>query len=217
MSLEDCLFNRLMEEQDAYEPFMRAIETVFSAKKFTVGHPPLVHTVKSRLKSEASIRDKIQRKIKAGVELTADNVFDEVADYAGVRVLHLHNGQFQKIHEHFTEYVNSHYFLDGSPEAYSWDSNLSSFYQGLGIKSKVKESYYTSVHYTVRPRSSTYVRCEIQIRTLFEEIWGEIDHTINYPYQCESDQIREQLRAFSKLVACGSTLASGILMAQAGE
>ena len=42
--------------------------------------------------------------------------------------------------------------------------------------------------------------CEIQVRTLFEEIWGEIDHTINYPHSTESIACKEQLKVLTKLI-----------------
>jgi hypothetical protein len=40
---------------------------------------------------------------------------------------------------------------------------------------------YTSVHYIIGSGSQTPLTCEIQVRTLMEEVWGEVDHKINYP------------------------------------
>ena len=45
---------------------------------------------------------------------------------------------------------------------------------------------------------------------LFEEIWGEIDHTINYPYPTEIVACKEQLRVLAKLVSTGTRLADSI-------
>ena len=33
---------------------------------------------------------------------------------------------------------------------------------------------YTSVHYVIGSASRTTVTCEIQVRTLMEEVWGEV-------------------------------------------
>lgn len=55
-----------------------------------------------------------------------------------------------------------------------------------------------------------FLSCEIQIRTLFEEIWGEIDHELNYPNPTESSVCREQLRVLAKVVGAGSRLVSAI-------
>jgi ppGpp synthetase/RelA/SpoT-type nucleotidyltranferase len=48
--------------------------------------------------------------------------------------------------------------------------------------------------------------CEIQVRTLFEEIWGEVDHQINYPFPSKSIACREQIKVLSKIVGAGSRL-----------
>jgi len=40
--------------------------------------------------------------------------------------------------------------------------------------STVRVSYYTSVHYLVKPKEESNIICEIQVETLFEEIWGEL-------------------------------------------
>lgn len=54
------------------------------------------------------------------------------------------------------------------------------------------------------------VTCETQVRTLFEEIWGEIDHTINYPHATNSIACKEQIRVLAKLVSTGTRLAGSI-------
>lgn len=85
-------------------------------------------------------------------------------------------------------------------------------YDSLGLNSEIKDSYYTSVHYVVKPNNSNPnpVCCEIQVRTLFEEIWGEISHSINYPHETNSIACKEQLKVLSKLVSTGTRLADSI-------
>ena len=61
------------------------------------------------------------------------------------------------------------------------------------------------------PKANSPIKCEIQIRTLYEEIWGEIDHYINYPTPTNSIACREQLRVLSKLSVTGTRLADSIL------
>lgn len=70
--------------------------------------------------------------------------------------------------------------------------------------------YYRSVHYVVKPNNPNPTCCEIQVRTLFEEIWGEIDHNINYPHKTDDIACKEQLRVLSKLVSTGTRLADSI-------
>jgi ppGpp synthetase/RelA/SpoT-type nucleotidyltranferase len=62
----------------------------------------------------------------------------------------------------------------------------------------------------IKPNNKNSICCEIQVRTLFEEIWGEIDHTINYPHSTDSLACKEQLRVLQKLVSTGTRLADSI-------
>lgn len=134
-----------------------------------------------------------------------------MTDLAGVRILHLYQGQFTDIHSEITKKVLSGDWAFGEPpKAYTWDPETESFFDQLGIATEVKDSFYTSVHYLVKPNNNSDLCCEIQVRTLFEEIWGEIDHAINYPHQTDSVACREQLRVLSKLVSTGTRLSDSI-------
>lgn len=172
---------------------------------------PVIHSVKWRLKDPEHLRDKISRKLADGIEVTADNLFREITDLAGVRILHLYQGQFVEIHSEIMNKINSGDWLLGeAPKAYTWDPETQGFFRGLGINPEVKESYYTSVHYLVKPNNGSDLCCEIQVRTLFEEIWGEIDHAINYPHKTGSVACREQIRVLSKLISAGTRLSDSI-------
>ena len=63
------------------------------------GNPPVIHTVKSRLKDLDSIKEKIARKNSPENPITADNIFERITDIAGVRVLHLYQEQFVLINQ----------------------------------------------------------------------------------------------------------------------
>jgi len=56
----------------------------------------------------------------------------------------------------------------------------------------------------------------VQVRTLFEEIWGEVDHALNYPTPTETISCREQLKVLAKLVGAGSRLVDSIFKAAEG-
>lgn len=176
---------------------------------------PLIYTIKSRLKDAAHLKEKISRKWSEENPITADNLFDQVTDLAGVRVLHLYQDQFPEIHAHINKQVEAgDWFLREPPVAYSWDPEASRFFESLGLSAVTRETYYTSIHYVVSPKQNSAIYCEIQVRTLFEEIWGEIDHTINYPKPTNSRSCKEQLRVLSKLVSTGTRLADSIFRSQ---
>ncbi|HDX8597211.1 TPA: RelA/SpoT domain-containing protein [Aeromonas dhakensis] len=200
-----------IENKHLVERFMQNVLASFSLEPALNSAPfPLIHTIKYRLKDPIHLADKLHRmgdKFKDKNEL-----FTQVNDLAGIRILHLYQDDFPLIHRHIMNMVeNDEWRLLEQPVAYSWDPELNAFFQELSLDVRIKDSHYTSIHYVVAPpNSKTNVSCEIQVRTLFEEIWGEIDHSINYPYPTKNMPVKEQIRVLSKLVSTGSRLATSI-------
>ena len=200
------------QKQFEYEQFLAGI-LVFFQKHPTLNQKPLpiIHSIKSRLKDPDHLADKLQRKLDKGTVITKNNIFTSITDFIGVRVLHLYQDQFEPIHTAITEKVtNGDWIFVEEPKAYTWDPESVEFYQKLNITTEVRDTFYTSIHYLVKPNTQNTPGCEIQVRTLFEEIWGEIDHTINYPHLTDSLACKEQLRVLQKLVSTGTRLADSI-------
>lgn len=200
------------QTQFLLEQFLTQVKAFFELNPVLHASPfPVVHSLKTRLKSPDHLRDKLKRKAEAGIIVTADSLFNDVTDLAGVRVLHLYQDQFEPIHEEIIKKIDLGDWVFGeNPRAYTWDPETQAFFRRFNIMTEVRDSYYTSVHYVVRPNSRSNICCEIQVRTLFEEIWGEIDHAINYPHKTESVACAEQLRVLSKLVSTGTRLSDSI-------
>lgn len=172
---------------------------------------PLIHSIKFRIKDKEHLKEKLERKWQSYEGITSKNFTDKVTDLGGVRVFHLYPDQFMHIHEKIMKQINQkNWALFESPKAYTWDPELNSSFKQLGIEVSFNERYYTSVHYVVKPHSASPYTCEIQVRTLFEEIWGEIDHSINYPNPTVNIAQKEQLKVLAKLVVTGTTLANSI-------
>ncbi|PWK14936.1 RelA/SpoT domain-containing protein [Tumebacillus permanentifrigoris] len=195
-----------------FNQFLNGVRDFFELEPpFNDKHTSVIHSIKYRLKDPDHLRDKLDRKWKDEDPIVIENLFTRITDFAGLRVLHLYHDQFPIIHEKIIEKVTSRdWVFAESPKAYTWDPEMVKFYETLGITSQHKESYYTSIHYLVKPREDSSITCEIQVRTLFEEIWGEIDHTINYPHPIDSVPCKEQIRVLSKLVSTGTRLADSI-------
>jgi putative GTP pyrophosphokinase len=195
-----------------FEIFMEGISGLFRKHpKISLGSFPVVHSVKSRIKSNDHLLDKIQRKNGEGRNITSANCFHEITDFAGVRILHLRQDDFGKIKEVIDSKVTGgDWHLVEQPIAYTWDPEYEKFFVDLGCRCERKDSFYTSVHFVVRPRQDSPLSCEIQVRTLFEEIWGEIDHSLNYPRPTEVASCQEQLRVLAKVVGAGSRLVTSI-------
>lgn len=208
----DELVTLYSQNKHIFERFLRGVADFFVLEPLlNQGSLPVIHSIKTRLKDPDHLREKISRKLQDGKVIDAGNFFDVLTDLAGVRILHLHRKQFEIIHECIMMNVGQgDWELVEKPVAYTWDPEIEDYFKGFDIRTSVKESFYTSVHYVIKPPSNPMIKCEIQVRNLFEEVWGEIDHAINYPNPSQSVSCREQIRVLSKLVGAGSRLADSI-------
>jgi putative GTP pyrophosphokinase len=208
----DGILGKFRSRSHEFEIFMDGVAALFQKHPaISQGPRATVHTIKKRIKDFDHLKDKIQRKIGEGADIHPNNCFQAITDFAGVRVLHLRQLDFEKIKMVIDEKILSKdWHLVEVPIAYTWDPEYERFFLSLGCRCERKESFYTSVHFVVRPREDSPLACEIQVRTLFEEIWGEIDHELNYPQHTEIATCKEQLLVLAKVVGAGSRLVTSI-------
>ena len=178
----------------------------------------LVHSTKRRMKDPGHLRGKLFRKLNVAREegkafdITCENLFLRINDLGGYRILHLHTSQVQRIHEVLLQVIERAQFdLFEPPSANIWDEEAKAFFEKIGVHTEVNPRMYSSVHYVIEARSKNAVTCEIQVRTLADEIWGEIDHRINYPESHESVACREQLRVLARVASSCSRLVDSIM------
>jgi len=129
----------------------------------------------------------------------ADNLFLRVSDLAGVRILHLH-----------TEQINPMNRVVEGPTAICWDVEYEELFRGFGIPPESRNSMYTSVHYVIEANQQTKIRAELQVRTLTEEVWGEVSHIVEYPRRSVSRTCRDQLKVLARLTSGSTRLVDSI-------
>jgi len=216
--MTDIIPNRYLgvfeSERLKIQLFMNTVRDFFVLNPVLNAEPGIVHSVKCRIKDPRHLLGKVARKNSQDPlnPILPENLLARVTDLAGVRVLHLYQQQYRDIAREIDKQISSgDWCLYEPPKAYTWDPEARAFFESMNLAVVVKESSYTSVHYVVKPRVDSPITCEIQVRTLFEEIWGEVDHALNYPEACKSIACVEQLRVLSKLVGAGSRLGDAIL------
>lgn len=160
-----------------------------------------VHSVRFRVKDPEHLIEKIIRKVAEDPKRKIDlsNYEQEITDLVGVRVIHLFKSSWQSIDQfirHTWEFKEDPiaYFRKGDPEDVMFTFNSSKF------EVKVHKAGYRSLHYVLITKPTKvehYV--ELQVRTLFEEGWSEIDHKIRYPYDTNNDLINSLLMIFNRL------------------
>jgi putative GTP pyrophosphokinase len=178
---------------------------------------PLIHSSKWRVKDPQHLRDKLERKLLEAKEkgrrflISEQNLFTKVNDLAGFRILHLYTDQIKDINQHLLEVLHdAKYRIVEGPVAKVWDDVSRSYFKGIGIKTERSDTMYTSVHYVIEPNRRTLFTAEIQVRTLMEEVWGEVDHKINYPHATKSVACVEQIAALARLTSGCTRLVDSI-------
>ena len=176
-----------------------------------------VHSIKARIKDTDHLEDKLYRIIleckgrDEKFEIAPDNLLIRINDLAGIRILHLYTKQVEKIDSALRRLFEEQNFkLIEGPFARTWDDEYRRFFQGLKFETQDSETMYTSVHYVIESGSNIPVTCEIQVRTLMEEVWGEVDHAINYPHPMDSVACREQIKTLARVTSGATRLVDSI-------
>lgn len=180
---------------------------------------PLVHSIKSRIKDTDHLRKKITRLLvrsrEAGrkFDITKETLLTKIHDLAGIRILHLYTRQVAKIDKALKEiFEEQKYEVIEGPVARTWDDESRKFFKEIQIETQKSETMYTSVHYIIGSASRTPVTCEVQVRTLAEEVWGEVSHSLNYPEPVRHVACREQIKALARATSAVTRLVDSIFM-----
>ena len=217
LKLIDSLVNYYVENQLTFIGLLSQLKILVETSKVLT---ELAHSVKGRIKDPEHLRAKLIRKgleAKARKEdfpYTRENLFKKVNDLVGFRILHLHTKQIETINSELLSIFKEQQWvkLEG-PSARTWDDESRNYFATIGIATETSDTMYTSVHYVVQPNSRTALTCEIQVRTLMEEVWGEVDHKINYPEKAESQSCREQIKVLARVTSSCSRLVDSIFLA----
>ncbi|MFD2246579.1 RelA/SpoT domain-containing protein [Pontibacter ruber] len=141
-----------------------------------------VHAVRYRVKEPLHLLKKIIRKKQEypNRHVTTGNYLEFINDLVGVRILHLYK---QACHD-IGKYIQQVWELKREPYAYV-KSQMTSYAQQFAsdkYRIFVNERGYQAQHYIIKvsPNRRLYF-VEVQVKTLFEEGWSEIDHCIRYP------------------------------------
>ena len=114
------------------------------------------------------------------LEIAPENYFEIVTDLVGVRALHLFKDECFAI----GDAISKTWTVSETPVAYVRQGDpqaLTEKFRSNGWTVKEHPAGYRSVHYVVstKPLQRT-IFAEMQVRTIFEEGWSEIDHRVRY-------------------------------------
>lgn len=172
---------------------------------------PKVHSVKTRVKDvrhliEKVIRKTPERRVKYGQDFnfTVDNYKDEITDLLGIRVIHIFKEDWEEIHNFITNMWDVMEIVANVREG---DNTKKFDEQGIAVCSR--PSGYRSVHYLVEsyPTNKKLIT-EVQVRTIFEEGYGEIDHQLRYSHEDIPELLGQNLMLLNRIAGSSDEMAS---------
>lgn len=167
-----------------------------------------VHSLRYRVKETKHLIEKIIRKnpkyLEIGNALSKNNYEQEITDLMGIRILLLFKEDWLEIHDYLIGTYKD--VLIEPPFVYVREGDDTSLYEGrIEIR---KEKPYRSVHYVIR--SDKGLGIEIQVRTLYEEAWSEIDHKLRYPYNLTNEMLANYINIMNRLTGVGDEMGTFI-------
>ncbi|ABL66070.1 GTP pyrophosphokinase [Chlorobium phaeobacteroides] len=158
-----------------------------------------IYLTKYRIKKQESVYLKTKRKNKS---------LDEINDYGGLRLLCLFEDDIFDVHNDFVRMLHAKHYELKCCSAYNW--NVKSidklrgeidryFDKNKYVFEKIKKtSGYKSVHYVVKQSGLDAEWIEVQLRTLVQDVWGELEHSISYKKGGIHPHIKKSFSLLSK-------------------
>lgn len=143
-----------------------------------------IEYISTRIKSPDSIKEKLKRK---KLELTYKNLFEEINDIAGIRVVSNFKSDVYKIVEEIENFDEIRIL------------NKKDFMK------KPKVSGYMSYHIIVEVpvnfmRETMYVKVEIQVRTIGMDFWANLEHKLKYKNGNINKNQSKELIKYAKII-----------------
>lgn len=201
---------------DIYTDFNKYKDTYETQADFianTLRTHKKVHSVKSRVKDSERLIEKIirktpNRKEKYGKEFqfSVENYKEEINDLIGIRAIHIFKEDWEDIHKFI---LNTWKVIEITANVREGDDTQ--IFEDLNIQIQSRKSGYRSVHYLIEffPTSQKVI-AEIQVRTIFEEGYGEIDHQLRYSHKEIPEVLALNLLLFNRIAGSSDEMASYI-------
>lgn len=186
-----------------------------------------LQSYRSRCKNAEHVIEKIIRKKNENYikykNINKDNYWKFLTDLIGIRGLLLYREDWVKFHQYIMSQITDDpqkyirdsekdyaadkgIFMAEAPKVHIRTGDFYDIYENwIPLECILDKKHYRSIHYIVN-YNGIYI--EIQIRTLFEEGWGEIDHDIIYPRQKDNPMLVEFSELLNRLSGMGDEMGS---------
>lgn len=206
-------WNTLNEIYEDFNQYGTLYQTQADFIASTLRNHKKIHSVKSRVKDSEHLIEKIIRKTASRKEayggdfqFTTDNYKDQITDLIGVRAIHIFKEDWEDIHNFIS---NTWKVIEITANVREGDDT--DRFEELNIEINSRKTGYRSVHYLIESfPTNQRVIAEIQVRTIFEEGYGEIDHQLRYTRDEIPQVLALNLLLLNRIVGSSDEMASVI-------
>lgn len=207
-SVIEAACNRFEREQDRFIKMTRTVEA--HCLQYFLEDSAVQANITARTKSLYSFRKKLYRLMNKGQKTSwssENDVFENLTDFSGVRIA-LYSGE----------------------DLQSVAAGLKRIFQIIDVQDHDKKrdlndpcKYYKAIHYQVvlkesdlasspKLRNLDGLSCEIQVCTMMNHVWNEIEHDIGYKPSGEmGTEEREAMSQFGELTREGDKIINELL------
>lgn len=159
-----------------------------------------IHVIYGRVKEPEHVIEKIIRKVgdedsQKYRDINIDTYRNIIKDLIGIRVIVITKEGWKEAHELICALFSE--FYEDTPKAYVCYGDRKIFEEeSIDVDYTVKG--YRSQHYVVQYKKNY---AEIQVRTIAEEVYGEFDHRVRYPYFKDNKFLIRYTNMISKGIA----------------
>lgn len=171
-----------------------------------------IYLTKYRIKSIDSTYLKTKRKRKTSLE--------EITDFAGIRILCLFEKDIFDTHEFIINTLNEKNYNIAEFKIFNWtDKHKIDYFTNyarkafpeIKINEDNKKSGYKSIHYVLEQEfNKKNYAIEIQLRTLLQDVWGELEHSLSYKKGDIHPHIRKSFELLARDLETNDILMSNL-------
>ena len=172
-----------------------------------------VHSVRWRIKDTEHMLEKIIRKRALNADkylnINNQNYYSIITDLIGIRALHLFKNEALTI----DAAIREHQLLIDKEQPLVYTRKGDTVPEDVFPKDRFEHrehpAGYRSVHYIIQAQpQKRQVYAEVQVRTIFEEGWSEIDHRVRYPNFNSDKMVDIFLAIFNRLAGQADEMGS---------
>ncbi|WLR43459.1 hypothetical protein LC087_04615 [Bacillus carboniphilus] len=170
---------------------------------------PCANIVHFRTVNSSTLLDKVVQKVKKKQEvINKENYLSKMTDLIEIKMLHLYKQDWKKINQFIKGEINK----DVTAIAYiNKENGLKSLYESEECEIKHHPNGYQFVQYQIEIKPFNHIyTANVQVRTLFEEAWSQVDLDFNYPVQVNNRLANSYIKYINRLAEIADEMSSSL-------